>query len=157
MAMEIERKFLVDTDRLGPLQGGVEIRQGYISSGDVAVVRVRTAGEQAWLTLKGRSRGAVRSEFEYPIPVQDGLQMIAEFCGGRVIAKTRYCREYAGFLWEIDVFAGDNAGLVVAEVELADESARPRLPDWVGKEVTDDIRYFNNNLYNHPYRDWGVR
>ncbi len=157
MAVEIERKFLVDTALLGPLAEGVEMSQGYISTGDGAVVRVRLAGERAWLTLKGPAAGFVRSEFEYPIPAADARQMIAEFCGGRVIRKTRYLREVAGYVWEIDVFAGDNAGLIVAEVELSDPAQQPPLPDWVGLEVTGDTRYRNNNLYTHPYCDWSER
>jgi len=157
MAVEIERKFLVDTALLGPLAEGVEMSQGYISTGDGAVVRVRLAGERAWLTLKGPAAGFVRSEFEYPIPAADARQMIAEFCGGRVIRKTRYLREVAGYVWEIDVFAGDNAGLIVAEVELSDPAQQPPLPDWVGLEVTGDIRYRNNNLYTHPYCAWAER
>ena len=155
MATEIERKFLVDLGLLGPLQAGVEMRQAYISSGENAVVRVRLAGDEAWLTLKGRNTGAVRSEFEYPIPVQDARQMIEEFCGGRVISKTRYLRRYENYLWEIDVFSGANAGLVVAEVELSDPDEEPPLPAWVGLEVTADGRYFNNSLYTRPFCEWG--
>ncbi len=154
MATEIERKFLVDVALLGPLSGGIDMKQGYITAADNAVVRVRLAGEQAWLTLKGRSRGSVRSEFEYAIPAADARQMIDEFCSGKVITKTRYRREYADYLWEIDVFAGDNAGLVVAEVELSDPGEEPPLPPWVGREVTSDHRYFNNSLYTHPYCQW---
>lgn len=157
MAVEIERKFLVDTALLGPLAEGVEMSQGYISTGDGAVVRVRLAGERAWLTLKGPAAGFVRSEFEYLIPAADARQMIAEFCGGRVIRKTRYLREVAGYVWEIDVFAGDNAGLIVAEVELSDPAEQPPLPDWVGLEVTGDARYLNNHLYTHPHCDWCER
>jgi adenylate cyclase len=154
MATEIERKFLVDLDLLGSLEDGIEMRQAYISSGEGAVVRLRLAGKDAWLTLKGRNTGAVRSEFEYLIPVQDAHQMIEEFCGGRVISKTRYLRDFGNYLWEIDVFEGDNAGLVVAEVELSDADEEPPLPDWVVLEVTADARYFNNNLYRSPYCDW---
>jgi len=155
MAKEIERKFLVKLELLGSLQAGTEMCQAYISSGENAVVRVRLAGDEAWLTLKGRSTGAIRSEFEYPIPVHDARQMIEEFCGGKVISKARYLREYEGYLWEIDVFAGANAGLVVAEVELSEPGEEPPLPAWVGLEVTDDSRYFNNSLYAHPYCEWG--
>jgi adenylate cyclase len=156
MATEIERKFLVNLELLGSLQGGVAMRQAYISTGAGAVVRVRSAGEDAWLTLKGRNIGAVRSEFEYPIPALDARQMIEEFCGDRVISKTRYLREHGNYLWEIDVFEGDNAGLVMAEVELSDVDEEPPLPDWVVLEVTADARYFNNNLYRHPYSEWGA-
>lgn len=155
MAREIERKFLVDTAALPPLTGGVDMVQGFIPTRDLTAVRVRLAGDRAWLTLKGESAGATRSEFEYPIPVADARQMIAEFCGGKVISKTRYRMTYGDHLWEIDVFSGDNAGLIVAEVELADEGDDPRLPPWAGPEVTEDIRYFNASLYDHPYREWG--
>jgi adenylate cyclase len=154
MAKEIERKFLVDLDLLGPLQDGTEMNQAYISTGENAVVRVRVAGEEAWLTLKGRNTGTVRSEFEYPIPAADARHMIEEFCGCRVISKTRYLREHEGYLWEIDVFAGANTGLVVAEIELSDPDEEPPLPAWAGLEVTDDSRYFNNSLYCHPYCEW---
>ncbi len=154
MAKEIERKFLVDLELLGPLGQGVAMSQGYISSGDAAVVRVRLAGERAWLTLKGRSHGAVRSEFEYGIPAADARQMIDEFCGGRVIRKTRYLRDHAGYVWEIDVFAGDNAGLVVAEVELSDPAEEPPLPPWALREVTSDNRYYNSSLYTQPFSTW---
>ena len=155
MGKEIERKYRVDKARLGPLHGGTEMTQGYISSGDNAVVRVRQAGNKAWLTLKGRNEGPVRSEFEYEIPPADARQMIDEFCGGRVIAKTRYLREYQGYVWEIDVFTGQNAGLIVAEVELSSPRESPPLPPWVGAEVTSDSRYFNNSLYTCPYCEWG--
>lgn len=154
MATEIERKFLVDMAVVGPLDDGMEIQQGYVSTAGGATVRVRLAGDRAWLTLKGPATGISRSEFEYPIPPVDARQMIAEFCGERVITKIRYCRRYARHLWEIDVFGGDNAGLVVAEVELASESEQPELPPWAGREVTGDQRYFNSSLYHHPFRDW---
>ena len=96
MALEIERKFLVDESRLGPLADGQSIRQGYIGTTDLCAVRARVAGSAAWLTLKGESRGSVRTEFEYAIPPQDAFQIIAELCAGRVITKTRYRRQYAG-------------------------------------------------------------
>ena len=155
MAKEIERKFLVDTTCLQPLVDGVEITQGFIRTRDLTVVRVRLAGESAWLTLKGKSEGAVRTEFEYEIPAQDARQILAEMCGGKVITKTRYCREYAHQLWEIDVFDGDNTGLIIAEVELTSEHDDLQLPDWVVKEVTGDQRYYNINLLSHPFADLG--
>jgi adenylate cyclase len=157
MATEVERKFLVDTARLGPLQEGMAIRQGFISTRDHTVVRVRLAGDSAWLTLKGESKGAARSEFEYAIPPREARQIIAELCHGRVIAKTRYSREYAGHRWDIDVFEGENAGLVIAEVELASESEPVPLPDWVAEEVTGDARYYNVNLVSHPFSHWTGR
>ena len=154
MGKEIERKYLVDSARLGPLMNGIEITQGYISARKNAVVRVRQTADKAWLTLKGPNDGAVRSEFEYEIPPADARQMIDEFCGGRVIAKTRYLRECQGYVWEIDVFAGQNAGLIVAEVELSSPQDNPPLPSWVETEVTSDSRYFNNSLYTYPYCEW---
>ena len=108
------------------------MEQGFIPTKDLTAVRVRVAGHRAWLTLKGASTGATRSEFEYPIPVADARQMIAEFCGGKVISKTRYRMTYSDHLWEIDVFSGDNAGLILAEVELA-EGGRSSPPAALGR------------------------
>ena len=141
MAREIERKFLVDQGRLGPLRNGVAIRQGFIPTADLTVVRVRITGEQAWLTLKGKNEGAVRSEFEYPIPASDAEQILSQMCGGNFIAKTRYLRQCGDHTWEIDVFEGDNTGLVVAEVELESEQEAFQRPDWAAQEVTMDDRY----------------
>jgi adenylate cyclase len=155
MAKEIERKFLVDPARLGALVDGTRIRQGFINTSNRAVVRVRLAGQGAWLTLKGRSEGAVRTEFEYEIPIQDAQQIIEEMCDDRVVTKTRFRRDYADHLWEIDVFEGANAGLIVAEVELAGELDNLQLPDWVTGEVTGDQRYYNVNLQARPYSEWG--
>lgn len=154
MGVEIERKFLVDPARLGELEGGEPIRQGYIAALEHAVVRARLAGNRGWLTLKGRTRGAARSEFEYSIPPEEARQIIDELCSRPIIAKTRFRREYCGHTWEIDVFEEENAGLIVAEVELANESEEPALPDWVGREVTGDARYYNANLARHPFSEW---
>ncbi len=154
MGVEIERKFLVDTGRLGSLTGGEEMRQGYIATAGLTAVRVRVAADRGWLTLKGEPRGVVRSEFEYEIPVEDARRILAEFCGV-VIAKTRYQRDYVDHTWEIDVFEGDNAGLVLAEVELESDTETPALPDWVTEEVTGDPRYYNVSLAVHPFREWG--
>lgn len=154
MGQEIERKFLVNAARLGELTDGEVMRQGYIDTMSLATVRARIAGNRGWLTLKGGNRGGVRSEFEYEIPVEDARQIIDELCRGPVIAKTRYRREYRGYTWEIDVFEGDNAGLVVAEVELGAVTEDPPLPDWVTAEVTSDPRYYNSQLARHPFRQW---
>ena len=155
MATEIERKFLVDVSRMGPLVDGIEMLQGYIPTRDRTAVRVRLAGNEAWLTLKGESRGAARSEFEYPVPPEDARRMIEEFCAGKVISKTRHRVEFEGYVWEVDIFAGDNAGLVLAEVELSREDECPPLPPWAGREVTADSRYFNSALYENPFCEWG--
>ncbi|MCV6609563.1 MAG: CYTH domain-containing protein [Amphritea sp.] len=154
MAQEIERKFLVDLKRLQLPEQGHPICQGYIPTADKTAVRVRIMGDQAFLTLKGENRGAVRTEFEYGIPVNDARQMLDELCKGPKIDKTRYLIRHADHLWELDIFAGDNLGLVVAEVELDSEDENPLLPDWVTEEVTNDPRYFNSNLLNHPYKNW---
>ena len=155
MALEIERKFLVDVNRLGALNGGRRIVQGYIPTAGTTSVRVRLVDEAAWLTLKGPSRGMTREEFEYTIPVGDAREILARLCDERVIEKTRYLVENAGHTWEVDVFSGANQGLVVAEVELAAESEAVQVPDWATREVTDDPRYRNANLATRPWRDWG--
>jgi CYTH domain-containing protein len=155
MGKEIERKFLVDPRAWSPSPAdGTRCRQGYLSTDPDRVVRVRTVGEQGFLTIKGRTIGFTRSEFEYPIPGADAVAMLDHLCGGALIEKTRHQVEFAGRLWEVDVFEGDNAGLVVAEVELPDETATVILPPWVGKEVSHDPRYFNSNLVQHPYGQW---
>jgi adenylate cyclase len=156
VGIEIERKFLVDLARLGRLAGGEVLQQGYVATAGLTAVRVRLVANRAWLTLKGEPRGTARSEFEYEIPMQDAREILAEFCGA-VIAKTRYRRDYQGHTWEIDVFDGSNAGLVIAEVELDTETDAPALPDWVTEEVTGDPRYYNANLATHPFREWAER
>ena len=154
MPLEIERKFLVHTDKLGELSNGQEMRQGYVPTRDLTSVRIRTAGDRAWLTIKGKNRGASRLEFEYEIPLSDARHMLAELCDGEVIHKHRYLREYGGLTWEIDVFEGRNAGLIVAEVELEAEDQALALPPWVAEEVTADPRYYNVNLLSQPFSQW---
>ncbi len=155
LGYEIEKKFLVDPALLGELEDGERMVQGFVPTRSNAVVRARLAGEQAWLTLKGPSRDGVRSEFEYPIPPEDARHILQELCTSPVITKTRYRREFAGFIWEIDVFEGENAGLIVAEVELGSATDEPELPPWVTAEVTGDMRYHNVNLARHPFSEWG--
>ncbi len=156
MAVEIERKFLVAD--LSVLDGcaGVEMVQGYLSEGGhgSATVRVRIAGECAWLTIKGGTRGITRSEFEYPVPAEDARSMLAELTTRPPIRKTRYVVHAGGLDWEIDVFHDANDGLVVAEVELDSAGQQVQLPPWVGAEVSDDPRYFNARLYELPYSQW---
>lgn len=153
MAKEIERKFLVTgTDwRKG---SGVRYRQGYLTSNPDCTVRVRVAGRKAMLTVKGLSQGAARDEFEYPIPLKDAEQMLKTLCERPLIEKTRFRIPYRGLVWEVDVFDGDNRGLIVAEVELKDERQPVPAPPWVGREVTDDPRYYNSNLAKKPFRRW---
>ena len=152
MGIEIERKFLVAGDgwRAAP---AVPYAQGYLNRDKQRTVRVRIAQDQAWLTVKGVSVGATRAEFEYAIPVADAEQLLA-LCDGPVVRKTRRVVEHAGARWEIDEFEGDNAGLVVAEIELASEDARFEPPPWLGAEVTHDARYFNSSLATAPYSTW---
>lgn len=154
MALEIERKFLVTGDawRQGP---GTLLSQGYLNRDKQRTVRVRIAGEQAFLTVKGANQGATRAEFEYPIPLADATQLLA-LCDGPTVEKIRRVVQFEGFAWEVDEFLGQNAGLVVAEIELESEDQVFARPAWVGLEVTDDARYYNSRLATHPYCDWPV-
>lgn len=155
MGKEIERKFLVVPGAWRPdPAGGTRYRQGYLSTDPARVVRVRTDGERGFLTIKGRTTGFTRTEFEYPIPREDADAMLDHLSAGALIEKTRYRVDFAGRLWEVDVFEGENAGLVVAEVELPGETAAVTLPPWAGEEVSHDPRYFNSNLVQHPYTRW---
>jgi CYTH domain-containing protein len=154
MPHEIERKFLVDTALWTPQGEGVHLVQGYLSSHPERVVRVRIAGTVAKLTIKGKTRGISRAEYEYTIPVADAQQMLDELCERPLIDKHRYTEQIGAHTWEIDIFHGDNAGLVLAEVELASESEQIELPAWVTQEVSHDPRYFNANLLKAPFSSW---
>jgi CYTH domain-containing protein len=154
MATEIERKFLVNTRLWRPLTAGTPYRQGYLSSVNERVVRVRIAGDTGFLTIKGITTGVSRLEFEYPIPLDDATMMLDRLCERPLIEKTRHREIFAGRTWEIDVFHGDNDGLIVAEVEIAHPEDEIELPRWTGAEVSNDLRYFNNNLAANPYRNW---
>lgn len=154
MALEVERKFLVKGDGWRMLGEPVPIRQGYLSRVPERVVRVRVSGERAWLTIKGVSFGATRIEFEYEIPLQDAADMLAGFCEPPILEKRRTRIPADGVVWEVDEFLGENAGLIVAEVELAEPEQALALPEWIGAEVTGDARYFNSNLLAHPYSAW---
>jgi CYTH domain-containing protein len=152
MSIEIERKFLVVGDdwRAAP---AIAYAQGYLNRDKQRTVRVRVVQQQAWLTIKGANAGATRAEFEYPIPLADAEQLLA-LCDGPLVRKLRRIVEHAGSRWEIDEFQGDNAGLVVAEIELASEQASFEKPAWLGAEVTHDPRYYNSNLAAAPYSTW---
>src|SRR5262245_40362257 len=152
MGKEIERKYLVEGDQWSSGKG-TTYRQGYLSTVKERTVRVRLAGDKAFLTIKGLTQGATRSEYEYEIPARDAEEMLDKLCERPLIEKRRYKVEHAGLTWEVDEFFGDNQGLVVAEVELKSEGQAIELPAWIGKEVTDDPRYFNANLVKHPYRE----
>ena len=153
MAIEIERKFLVSRTDFFTGLTGTEFQQGYLSHG-TATVRVRIAGEQAFLTIKGKTQGISRCEYEYAIPKADAENMLATLCDEAPIVKTRYLIEHAQKCWEVDVFHGANQGLIVAEIELKDEHEQLTLPDWIAEEVSRDVRYFNSQLAKHPYRQW---
>ena len=154
MAREVERKFLVTGAHWKPGAPGVEMRQGYLSTVKERTVRVRTEGARAVLTIKGLTVGVSRLEFEYEIPLADANRMLDELCERPLVEKTRYRVAAGRHTWEIDEFHGENAGLVVAEIELASSDEPFERPAWVGKEVSDDPRYFNANLIARPYRTW---
>ena len=154
MGIEIERKFLVIGDEFMLGARKIDIKQGFLTTGSGPSVRVRVAGSSGFITIKGPSNGIRREEFEYPIPPGEAEQMIRELCPHPPLSKTRYVKEHEGHTWEVDVFHGKNAGLIVAEVEIAEENARITLPVWVGEEVTQDARYYNAYLATHPYSEW---
>ncbi|MEB3886676.1 CYTH domain-containing protein [Lyngbya sp. CCY1209] len=157
MAIEIERKFLVRGDGWRSLSVGSIYRQGYITSTPGKTVRVRVVGDRGYLTIKGTTVGYRRSEFEYPIPVEDAEEMLATLCDRPLIEKKRYKISLGDLIWEIDEFFGDNEGLILAEVELLDEGQIFDLPEWIGEEVSHDSRYYNVNLIRNPYRNWSLR
>lgn len=155
MAIEIERKYLVTSDAYRQAaRAAVPIKQGYLATGERCVVRVRTKGPKGYLTVKGSGRGLSRPEFETEIPLADAEAMLATLCRQPVIDKVRYLVDVAGMTWEVDEFFGDNAGLVVAELELSAENEVFAKPDWVGLEVTDDERYANARLAEKPFTRW---
>ncbi len=154
MAKEIERKFLVKDDSWRSGDVGKRYRQGYLSTAKDRTVRIRTAGDEAFLTVKGSSTGTSRAEYEYKIPFEDANEMLDRLCEKPLIEKTRYRIPHEDVVWEVDEFAGENRGLVLAEVELKDEKQRVTLPQWVGQEVTGDDRYFNVNLVERPFTKW---
>ena len=153
MGTEIERKYLVRNDAYRALATGVPCRQGYLCTVPGRVVRVRLMGERAFLTVKGPTMGATRAEFEYEIPPDDARQLLA-LCEPPLIEKTRYVVPHRGLVWEVDEFHGANQGLVVAECELRSGDQAVDKPDWVGEEVTGDVRYFNSSLVARPFTSW---
>ncbi len=153
MAKEIERKYLVKGNQWKTLAQGMVYRQGYIPTVGKQTVRVRIVGNQGYLTIKGENVGATRSEFEYPIPVEDAAEMLHTLCDRPLIEKTRYKIPQGDLVWEVDEFAGENAGLVIAEVELQEENQQIELPEWIERQVTDP-KYYNSNLAKHPYSKW---
>lgn len=154
MGIEIERKFLPASDDWRSLGEPVLVRQGYLTSDPLRTVRVRIYGDEGFLTIKSKSEGASRGEWEYPIPQQDASELLDRLCERPLVEKYRRRIAHAGFTWEVDEFLGDNAGLVVAEIELPAEDAVFERPGWIGQEVTGDKRYYNSNLIRSPYSTW---
>lgn len=155
MGKEIEKKFLVKREMIKSVTKGIFLRQGYISIDKKRTVRVRIAENKAYITVKGISTGAVRDEYEYEIPVRDANEILDKICITPIIEKKRVKLEINELTWEIDSFYGDNEGLIIAEVELKDEEQTITKPDWAGKDVTGDPKYFNSNLVKNPYKNWG--
>jgi adenylate cyclase len=162
MATEIERKFLVAADDWrASVTRSQRMEQGYLTgagaANDVACsVRVRIAGDAAWLTIKSAIAGVERREYEYAVPIADAARMLAEFCAG-VVEKIRHYVPLGGRTFEVDEFLGDNAGLIVAELELDAVDASFERPTWLGREVSAVPRYYNLHLLNHPYARWSAR
>lgn len=155
MAIEIERKFLLRDDSWrSAAQTSQVFRQGYLNNETRCSIRVRTTNDQAWVNIKSVTIGAQRQEFEYEIPVSDGNTMLSTLALRPIIEKRRHFIELGHHLWEIDEFFGDNSGLIVAEIELQSPDESFERPGWLGKEVTEDVRYYNTSLCRHPYKDW---
>lgn len=154
MGVEIERKFLIISDDYKQGSVGQDYRQGYLNSEKNRIVRVRIIGDEAFLTIKGISKGIRRTEFEYTIPLSDATHLLDHLCQQPIIEKTRFKVPYKGHIWEIDEFHGENEGLVVAEIELDQINETFETPEWVGDEVSHDWRYFNSNLLIHPFSKW---
>jgi adenylate cyclase len=155
MGIEIERKFLLLNDNWrSEVTKKVKIVQGYLANTELSSIRIRLHGEIANLNIKSMQLGVYRKEFEYPIPVAEAENMLKELCIRPLIDKTRYYIKQADHTWEIDVFEGENLGLVVAEIELSAIDEKFEHPPWLGKEVSDDERYYNVSLVTHPFRYW---
>lgn len=157
MATEIEHKFLLANDDWREFAtDSKHYKQGYLTSSERGSVRVRIADDKAWLNIKSATIGSHRLEYEYEIPVAEADEMLETLCHKPLIEKTRHFVNHDRHLWEIDEFAGENQGLIVAEVELSAIDEHFEKPSWVGQEVTEDVRYYNNNLCRHPYSEWGT-
>lgn len=154
MGIEIERKFLLASEGWKGLGQPTLMRQGYLVADPVRTVRVRIEGERAVITIKSKSVGASRGEWEYEIPVPDAAELLDRLCEQPLVEKVRHRIEHAGHTWEVDEFQGENAGLVVAEIELGSEDEAFDRPDWIGQEVTGDPRYYNSSLIRLPYSKW---
>lgn len=154
MGLEIERKFLLkNEDWRSEIQESTTIKQGYLNTHIERTVRVRVKGNKGFLTIKGKTENVSRKEFEYEIPVEEAIAMIA-LCEQPVIEKTRNIIKQNGFTWEIDEFDGENKGLIVAEVELENEGQIIQLPNWIDEEVSNDPKYYNSSLLARPFKNW---
>jgi adenylate cyclase len=155
MAIEIEHKFLLaNNDWRDHITRSVKYRQGYLNSQATSSIRIRISDDRAWLNIKSATIGTHRHEYEYEIPLPDAHEIINSLCRKPIIEKTRHFVTDDGNTWEIDEFEGDNRGLIVAEIELSEIGIGFSKPTWLGKEVTHDLRYYNNNLAVHPYSEW---
>jgi adenylate cyclase len=155
MKQEIERKFLVCGDGWrAAAVSAVRMRQGYLSLDPARTVRVRLAGDRAWVTIKGLGNGAARAEYEYSIPPEDAAVLLERLCHPLQVEKTRHRIPHGGLMFEVDVFHGANEGLVLAEVELPAADTVVERPSWLGEEVTGDPRYFNAYLARNPFSTW---
>jgi len=155
MGIEVERKFLVKSDAWrGREESQVHIMQGYLANNAGLTVRARVKGENAFLTIKGSTQGISRAEYEYQIPVEDAESMLKDLAIFPPVDKVRHRIRVGDHVWELDVFAGENQGLVMAEVELGSEDESFEMPEWAGDEVSSDPRYYNVNLARNPFRHW---
>jgi len=154
MALEIERKFLMKDESWRGLALGQHYRQGYLNQNHGTIVRIRTIGNEGYLTIKGPSQDGARLEFEYPIPVVDAVEMLEKLSASPIVEKLRHAIHFDGFVWEVDEFLGENEGLIFAEIELEHPDQQFSLPPWIGREVTDDPRFYNSNLASNPYSRW---
>lgn len=155
MGIEIERKFLLKTDDWRKYAGQpVLYRQGYLVGSELSSVRIRIEGDKAFINIKSATLGIRRQEYQYPIPVEDAEKILDDLCEKPLIEKHRYFIKQKQHTWEIDEYFGDNAGLMVAEIELGSEDEVFDKPGWLGKEVSSDTRYYNVCLVKHPYKDW---
>lgn len=155
MAQEIERKFLVDNKKWQDAEksNGQQYRQGYISTEPNKTIRVRLTETKGYLTIKGLTTGATRAEYEYEIPAKDAKELLDNFSVAELL-KTRYTIAYHNKVWEVDEFAGENTGLITAEIELTNEDEGFDVPEWIDKEVTGDVKYYNSNLTITPFKNW---
>lgn len=155
MAVEIERKFMVQGEFRKSATKMLEITQAYLSSDPERTIRIRLQDDEAFLTIKGigNESGLSRLEYEYEIPKADAEEML-KLCEAGVVVKTRFLVPVGNHTWELDVFHGDNQGLIIAEIELSSENEDFIKPEWVGREVTGDLRYYNSALLKRPYKQW---